>query len=94
MDVTPAPAGDELPLKAPVVNVVDPAATEDGGVSSNFEKTPVSVEDASQLETETSDDDSEEDWETQSLYEDGLQSIKDDQLLDSMFSICLILLHG
>ncbi|KAL3476340.1 SIR2-domain-containing protein [Aspergillus californicus] len=78
MDLVSAPRGESPPLKSPLVEV-DPAevegpvATEDGLAMEGL----VSV---SQSEYET--DSEGEDWETQSLYEDAIQMIRDDQLRD------------
>lgn len=80
-------AKDELPLKAAVVKVVDVAA-EDGVISGGA---PDVSEDVSQPEFDTEDgdsdasgdsEDSDDNWETESLYEDSLEFVRDDQLRD------------
>ncbi|PGH32196.1 NAD-dependent histone deacetylase SIR2 [[Emmonsia] crescens] len=87
MDVAPVLAKDELPLKAAVVKVVDVAA-EDGVISGGA---PDVSEDVSQPEFDTEDgdsdasgdsEDSDDNWETESLYEDSLEFVRDDQLRD------------
>ncbi|PGH18560.1 hypothetical protein AJ79_00339 [Helicocarpus griseus UAMH5409] len=88
MDVAPVPATEELPLKAAVVKVVDVAA-EDGVMSARTADTPNVGDDVSQREYDTEDGDSDslgdsedsgDNWKTESLYEDALQFVRDDQL--------------
>lgn len=87
MDVAPALAKEELPLKSAVVKVVD-VATENGVISAGA---PDVSEDVSNPEFDTEDgdsgasgdsEDSDDNWETESLYEDSLQFVRDDQLHD------------
>ncbi|KAG5299621.1 chromatin regulatory protein sir2 [Histoplasma capsulatum G186AR] len=87
MDVAPVLAKEELPLKSAVVKVVD-VATENGVISAGA---PDVSEDVSNPEFDTEDgdsgasgdsEDSDDNWETESLYEDSLQFVRDDQLHD------------
>lgn len=80
-------AKEELPLKSAVVKVVD-VATENGVISAGA---PDVSEDVSNPEFDTEDgdsgasgdsEDSDDNWETESLYEDSLQFVRDDQLHD------------
>jgi NAD-dependent histone deacetylase SIR2 len=82
MDVISVPGGESASLKDPVVEVeaVDMAAVETDGTIKAEDKAAV-VGEASHSEYETDSDDSE-DWETQSLYEDAIQVLKDEQLRD------------
>ncbi|KAK2799647.1 NAD-dependent histone deacetylase sir2 [Onygenales sp. PD_10] len=89
MDVATLAAAEELPLKAGVVKVVD-VPPEDGVVSARSvaAEAPGLEGDVSQPESasdnahsevsEVSED--EDNWETESLFEDALQFIRDDQL--------------
>ncbi|EEH21019.2 hypothetical protein PABG_03250 [Paracoccidioides brasiliensis Pb03] len=88
MDPVPAPAVNELRLKASVVEVT----ANDGPISTPQGHRPDVAEVMSQpdSDTEDSDSDTSEDsecsdnnWETKSLYEDSLQFIRDDQLHDA-----------
>ncbi|OJD14796.1 hypothetical protein AJ78_04884 [Emergomyces pasteurianus Ep9510] len=87
MDVAPVLAKEELPLKAAVVKVVDVSA-ENGVISGDA---PDAGDDVSQPEIDTEvgesdisgdSGDSDNDWETESLYEDSLQFVRDDELRD------------
>ncbi|OAX84134.1 hypothetical protein ACJ72_01500 [Emergomyces africanus] len=88
MDVAPVLAKEELPLKAAVVKVVDVAA-ENGAISGDA---PDDGDDVSQPEFDTEDgesnisgdseDASDNDWETESFYEDSLQFVRDNQFHD------------
>lgn len=83
MDLAPAPSGESSPLKTPVVEqgVVDEASGDAEEVV-DPEKTRESQEEASQPESPADEDGSEEAWESESLYEDALQFIRDEQLRD------------
>lgn len=78
MDLVPAPRGESPPLKTPLVEV-ETAKVESGLPPENAaaveEKgsNPVS-------EYETDSDGLDDEWETQSLYEDAIQMIRDEQL--------------
>ncbi|KAF9887811.1 NAD-dependent histone deacetylase sir2 [Aspergillus nanangensis] len=82
MDLAPAPNG-ESSLKNPVVEVeaVDMASAE-VEESLATENTVAIEAEGSQSEYETDSDDS--DWDDQSLFEDALQVIRDDQLRDGV----------
>lgn len=90
MDLAPAPIGDSLSLKEPVIEVeaVDMTSTETGEATN-----PLTAEEEEKLakkedeedqkllsEFETDSEAGSDDWETQSLYEDALQFVRDDQL--------------
>jgi NAD-dependent histone deacetylase SIR2 len=83
MDVISVPGGESASLKDPVVEVeaVDMAAVETEGTMKAEDTTAV-VGEASHSEYESDSDDSGEEWETQSLYEDAIQILKDEQLRD------------
>ena len=63
---------------------------EAGVNSSSPAHTPEIEIDASRLDSDSSDDDSGEEWETTSLYEDALQFIGDEQLRDGSMYIYFI----
>ncbi|KAL6239037.1 hypothetical protein BDW75DRAFT_227416 [Aspergillus navahoensis] len=80
MDLASAPRGESPPLKTPVVEIEsaeverslpqeNDTAAEEKGLNS-------------QSEYETDSDGLDDEWETQSLYEDAIQMIRDDQLRD------------
>ena len=70
---------EDAALKIPVVEVLNLGDEEESGLGPEESRDPEEV--ASQSESEPDDDDSsEEDWESESLYEDALQLIPDDQL--------------
>lgn len=90
MDLAPAPSGDSSSLKEPVIEVeaVDMTSTETEEATN-----PVMAEEEEELakkedeedqkllsEYETDSEAGSDDWETQSLYEDALQFVRDDQL--------------
>jgi hypothetical protein len=81
MDLAPAPNG-ESPLKNPVVEVeaVDMASAEvEGGMAT---ENPLALEGEGSASEYESDSGDSEDWETQSLYEDAIQVLRDEQLRD------------
>ncbi|OJD20251.1 hypothetical protein ACJ73_08416 [Blastomyces percursus] len=87
MDAAPVLSNEGHSLKSAVVKVVD-VATEDGVISAGG---PDASEDVSQPEFDTEDGDSdasgdsdvsEDNWETESFYEDSLQFVRDEQLRD------------
>lgn len=75
--------GESESLKDPVVEVeaVDMAAVETER-KIKAEDTAAVVGEASHSEYESDSGDSGEEWETQSLYEDAIQVLKDEQLRD------------
>jgi NAD-dependent histone deacetylase SIR2 len=83
MDVISVPGRESASLKDPVVEVeaVDMAAGETGGTVKAEDKAAV-VGETSHSEYETDSDDSGEEWEAQSLYEDAIEVLKDEQLRD------------
>ncbi|KAF7118199.1 hypothetical protein CNMCM5793_007600 [Aspergillus hiratsukae] len=91
MDVISVPGGESASLKDPVVEVeaVDMAAVETDGTI-KAEDTAAVVGEASHSEYETDSDGSEEEWETQSLYEDAIQVLKDEQLRDGVPGACTL----
>jgi hypothetical protein len=79
MDLVSAPRGESPPLKSPLVEV-ETAEVEGAFVTENAltgEKGAIS-----QSEYETDSDGLEDEWETQSLYEDAIQVLRDEQLRD------------
>jgi hypothetical protein len=78
----PAPAGDEAPLKTPVVEVLDLISAQPDGGSAPEDDSGALDDTTSQSGTEGGGEDSEEDWENESLYEDALQPLRDEQLRD------------
>ena len=87
MDLESVPSGKDSPLlKSPVVQVdtvdLDPAELE----AINEEK-QMSVEpEVSHSELESNDDGSGDEWEAESLYEDAIQMLRDEQLRDGGIS--------
>ena len=83
MDLAPEPAGKDSPLKSPVIQVeaVDMVSADVQGTISA--ENPATIgEQSSQSEYETDDEVSGDEWESESLYEDALQFIRDEQLRD------------
>lgn len=91
MDLVPTPSGTDSSLKSPVVQV--------DVVSANVQATvdaekPVGLEDeSSQSEYETDNDGSGDEWETESLYEDAIQFVRDEQLREGGIYTCPIHTH-
>ena len=83
MDVISVSGGESESLKDPVVEVeaVDMAAVETERKIKAEDTAAVGGE-ASHSEYESDSGDSGEEWETQSLYEDAIQVLKDEQLRD------------
>lgn len=80
MDLVSAPRGESPPLKTPLVEV---EAAEVEGTLPAENTVPVDEQGSvSQSEYETDSDGLDDEWETQSLYEDAIQMIRDDQLRD------------
>ncbi|KAI9371457.1 hypothetical protein BJX61DRAFT_534770 [Aspergillus egyptiacus] len=80
MDLVSAPRGESPSLKSPEADVE--AAEVKHAVAT---EKAVAVEEkpqTSQSEYETDSDGAEDDWETQSLYEDAIQMLRDEQLRD------------
>ncbi|KAI9932934.1 NAD-dependent histone deacetylase sir2 [Aspergillus wentii] len=85
MDLVPAPSGESSSLKNPVVEVeaIDMASAEvEGNNNIKAENTVAVEEEVSQSEYETDSNESGDEWETQSLYEDAIQVLRDEQLRD------------
>ncbi|RHZ68550.1 uncharacterized protein CDV56_109664 [Aspergillus thermomutatus] len=91
MDVISVPGGESASLKDPVVEVeaVDMAGVETEATIKT-EDTAAVVGEASHSEYETDSDGSGEEWETQSLYEDAIQVLKDEQLRDGVPGACTL----
>ncbi len=80
MDLVSAPRGESPPLKTPLVEV---EAAEVEGTLAAENTVPVEEKGSvSKSEYETDSDGLDDEWETQSLYEDAIQMIRDDQLRD------------
>ncbi|KAL5000521.1 hypothetical protein BDV10DRAFT_192824 [Aspergillus recurvatus] len=80
MDIASGPRGESPPLKTPLVEI-EAAEVE----SSLPQENAAAAEEKgsnSQSEYETDSDGLDDEWETQSLYEDAIQMIRDDQLRD------------
>ncbi|KAL2837908.1 hypothetical protein BJY01DRAFT_237669 [Aspergillus pseudoustus] len=80
MDLVSAPRGESSPLKSPQVEVE--AAEVEGAIAT---EKALAIEEKgaiSQSEYETDSDGLEDEWETQSLYEDAIQVLRDEQLRD------------
>ncbi|OJJ74770.1 hypothetical protein ASPBRDRAFT_27768 [Aspergillus brasiliensis CBS 101740] len=91
MDLVSAPSGEDSSLKAPVVEVeaVDMAsAVSKAGTAT--ENTTAAREEVTQSEYETDSDGSGDEWETQSLYEDAIQVLRDDQLREGVPDACTL----
>ena len=81
MDLVPAPGGESSSLKNPVVEVeaVDMTSAEVEGTVAT--ENPVSAQgNISPAEEDSDSGESGDEWETQSLYEDAIQVLRDDQL--------------
>lgn len=81
MDLVPAPGGESSSLKNPVVEVeaVDMTSAEVEGTVAT--ENPVSAQgNISPSEEDSDSGESGDEWETQSLYEDAIQVLRDDQL--------------
>lgn len=82
MDPLPAPRGEPSSLDSLQKSELDAAHVHDID-ESNLTETVVAVEnDMSHSEYESDSDVSGDEWETQSLYEDAIQVLRDDQLRD------------
>lgn len=78
MEVAPMSVGEDAPLKAPLMEVVDVVEEQESGLPPEDSRDPEEV--ASQAGSGSDGDSSEDDWESESLYEDALQLISDAQL--------------
>lgn len=76
---------EDLPRQVPVVDVA-----EVGGVMRDNEDTPAPEDDATKSETDSDEEDSGEEWEVESLYEDALQPISDEQLREGVPDACTL----
>ncbi|KAL3485676.1 hypothetical protein BJX62DRAFT_229315 [Aspergillus germanicus] len=79
MDLVSAPRGESPPLKSPLVEV---EATEVEGALVTENALTGEKGAISQSEYETDSDGLEDEWETQSLYDDAIQVLRDEQLRD------------
>lgn len=70
--------GDDLTRKGPVVEVAEIADAE--GVRRDSEDMPAPEDDATKSETDSDEEDSGEEWEIESLYEDAFQHLTDEDL--------------
>ena len=87
MDATSASAAQDPSLKLPAVNVV-----ETDGVERRSEEAQEPDTDALSSGSESSDDELGEEWETESLYEDALQVLDDEDLrVGGRDTFCLML---
>ncbi|KAB8276785.1 hypothetical protein BDV30DRAFT_224116 [Aspergillus minisclerotigenes] len=85
MDLVPAPGGESSSLKNPVVEVeaVDMTSAEVEGTVAT--ENPVSAQgNISPSEEDSDSGESGDEWETQSLYEDAIQVLRDDQLREGV----------
>ncbi|KAL2810466.1 hypothetical protein BJX63DRAFT_423057 [Aspergillus granulosus] len=80
MDLVSAPRGESPPLKSPLVEVE--AAEVEGVIATEKALAGEEKDTISQSEYETDSDSLEDEWETQSLYEDAIQVLRDEQLRD------------
>ncbi|KAL3464741.1 hypothetical protein BJX64DRAFT_275651 [Aspergillus heterothallicus] len=80
MDLVSAPGGKSPPLKSPLVEVG--AAEVEGAIATEKALAREEKGIISQSEYETDSDGLEDDWESQSLYEDAMQVLRDEQLRD------------
>ncbi|KAL5042205.1 hypothetical protein BDW71DRAFT_200773 [Aspergillus fruticulosus] len=80
MDLASAPRGESPPLKTPLVEIE--AADMERSLPQENAAAAEEKSSNSQSEYETDSDGPDDEWETQSLYEDAIQMIRDDQLRD------------
>lgn len=83
MDLVPAPGGESSSLKTPVVEpevAVMASGDQEQEHAVHPEETRPEDEIASHSEPDTDSEASGEEWETESLYEDSLQFVRDEQL--------------
>ncbi|KAA8648607.1 hypothetical protein EYZ11_001564 [Aspergillus tanneri] len=92
MDPVPALGGEISSLKNSVseVDVVNMASSTDVEETITTETTVAVEKEVSQSEYETDSDGSEEEWETQSLHEDTIQVLRDEQLRDGVPDACTL----
>ncbi|KAL4977533.1 hypothetical protein BDW66DRAFT_158881 [Aspergillus desertorum] len=81
MDLASAPRGESPPLKTPLVEI-EAAEVERRSLPQDNAAAAEGEGANSQSEYETDSDGLNDEWETQSLYEDAVQMIRDDQLRD------------
>ncbi|KAL1958615.1 hypothetical protein VTO42DRAFT_4212 [Malbranchea cinnamomea] len=85
MEAESAPAGEELTQK-----LVSADVAEAGDGTRDAEDSPAPERDAVTSESDNNEEESEEEWETESLYEDALQTVDDEQLLDGVPDACTL----
>ncbi|RDW94143.1 putative histone deacetylase SIR2 [Aspergillus mulundensis] len=81
MDLASAPRGESPPLKTPLVEI-ESAEVERSLPQENTAEAGEEKGANTHSEYETDSDGLEDEWESQSLYEDSIQTIRDDQLRD------------
>jgi len=84
MDLVSAPGGESSSLKTPVVEpeVADMASGDQELKRAVHPETRPEGDNTSHSEPDTDSEASGEEWETESLYEDSLQIVQDEQLRD------------
>ncbi|GAB1203983.1 hypothetical protein APSETT445_002631 [Aspergillus pseudonomiae] len=91
MDLIPAPGGESSSLKNPVVEVeaVDMTSAEVEGTVAT--ENPLSAQgNVSPSEEDSDSGESGDEWETQSLYEDAIQVLRDEQLREGVPDACTL----
>ncbi|KAK2755927.1 NAD-dependent histone deacetylase sir2 [Arachnomyces sp. PD_36] len=86
MELAPMSVREDAPLKTPVVEVVDVVEEQESGLAPEDSRDAEEV--ASQSGSGSDDDSSEDEWESESLYEDALQFISDAQLKNGVPDAC------
>ncbi|RAL00999.1 putative histone deacetylase SIR2 [Aspergillus ibericus CBS 121593] len=87
MDLVSAPSGESSSLKNPVLEVASADVSKAGTATENIAAAKGEV---SQSEYETDSDGSGDEWETQSLYEDAIQVLRDEQLREGVPDACTL----
>ncbi|KAF3481464.1 chromatin regulatory protein sir2 [Arthroderma uncinatum] len=89
MDVVATPAGEERVPNASIADAIDVAGEVIVGAS-EAEPAAELIEDASHLPEDSDEEESGDEWETTSLYEDALQFVGDEQLRDGVPGACTL----
>ncbi|PWY95065.1 chromatin regulatory protein Sir2 [Aspergillus sclerotioniger CBS 115572] len=87
MDLVSSPSGESSPLKNPVLEVASADVSKAGTATENI---TARKEEVSQSEYETESGGSGDEWETQSLYEDAIQVLRDEQLREGVPDACTL----
>ncbi|KAJ9224405.1 hypothetical protein DTO169C6_3236 [Paecilomyces variotii] len=92
MDLVSAPGGESSSLKTPVVEpeVADMASGDQELKRAVHPETRPEGDNTSHSEPDTDSEASGEEWETESLYEDSLQIVQDEQLRDGVPDACTL----